>query len=145
MCKGVKNMEWGSAKSKCDTNFKDFAELPAAETMARDAVSHVFLTLCGKSDQEDRFTGMQQDMNSTMIQAVRTAYATGRHVALREAKRADASKQRLLEQHAAGSKQWMEEMLASATKQIDAMCQKVEEQNKQVRVRTPLRVASSHP
>ncbi len=121
--------------SKCDTNFKDFTELPAAETMARDAVSHVFLTLCGKSDQEDRLTGMQQDMNSTMVQAVRTAYATGRHVALREAKRADAGKQRLLEQHAAGSKKWMEEMLASATAQIDSMCQKVEEQNKQVRAR----------
>eukprot|EP00291_Cryptomonas_curvata_P025341 CAMPEP_0172163908 /NCGR_PEP_ID=MMETSP1050-20130122/7539_1 /TAXON_ID=233186 /ORGANISM="Cryptomonas curvata, Strain CCAP979/52" /LENGTH=125 /DNA_ID=CAMNT_0012834163 /DNA_START=188 /DNA_END=562 /DNA_ORIENTATION=- len=99
--------------------------------MARDAVSHVFRTLCGKSDQEDRFTGMQQDMNSTMIQAVRTAYATGRHVALIEAKRADAGKQRLLEQHAAGSKKWMEEMLASATTQIESMCQKVEEQNKQ--------------
>jgi hypothetical protein len=127
-------MELVSAKFKCDTNLKDFAELPAAETMARDAVSHVFLTLCGKSDQEDRFTGMQQDMNSTMIQAVRTAYATGRHVALRECRRADAGKQRLLEQHAAGSKQWMEEMLASAKNQIDAMCQKVEEQNKQVKV-----------
>jgi hypothetical protein len=140
-------MELGSAssKSKCanrlkpEARGKDFPELPAAETMARDAVSHVFLTLCGQSDREDRYTGMQHDMNSTMIQAVRTAYATGRHVAMQEAKRADAGKQRLLEQHAAGSKQWMEDMLASATKQIETMCQKVEDQNEQVGVRTTLR------
>ena len=30
-----------------------------AEKLCTDAVTHVFLTLCGKSDAPDKFTGMQ--------------------------------------------------------------------------------------
>lgn len=105
-------------------------EIP--EKMAREAVSNVFLTLCGQADKEDRYTGMQREMSSTMVQAVRAAYAAGYRVALQEAKRADNTKHRIAEKHALDAKKWLEDMLAAAKKQLDSMCMKVEEQNRQV-------------
>ena len=103
------------------------------ERMAREAVSNVFLTLCGQTDTEDRYTGMQREMCFTMVQAVRAAFAAGRQIAMQEAGRADAGKLRLAEKQAADLRKWFEDMVSAAKQQLDKMCAKVEDQNRQVR------------
>ena len=122
-------MDVKRAKSGYDIS-SDSVELP--ERMARDAVSNVFMTLCGQADKEDRYTGMQREMSSTMVQAVRAAYAAGRQIAMQEAKRADSSKLRLAEKQSADAKKWLEDMLSAAKNQLESMSAKVEEQNRQV-------------
>jgi hypothetical protein len=122
-------MDIKRAKSGYDIT-SDNIDLP--ERMARDAVSNVFMSLCGQADKEDRFTGMQRDMSTTMVQAVRAAYAAGRQVAMQEARRAEASKLRSAEKQSVDAKKWLEDMLAAAKRQLDCMSAKVEEQNRQV-------------
>eukprot|EP00960_Hanusia_phi_P075898 768479-Hanusia_phi.AAC.1 len=76
----------------------DQVALRKAKEMASSAVSSVFLTLCGKSDEEDKFTGMQKEMDFHMQNVVQESFTAGMEVAERRAVKEKSTSSKLFKE-----------------------------------------------
>ena len=107
--------------------------LRAAEDMAREAVTSIVVTLCGKSDQKDRFTGLQREMDLVVSNAVRCAFAAGKETIARELHHHEFRMQKALEKQAEAFEQHSREGLERARRRMESMCKDLENQQDEFR------------
>ena len=97
-----------------------------AERLSREAVSHVFTTLCGKSDADDKFTGMQREMNLYIKRTIQTAIEAGQEAGKRELAREQYRSSKAMEQLQASFKAKAKEnedrRVAELVARVDRMC-----------------------
>lgn len=97
-----------------------------AEKLSREAVSHVFNTLCGKSDAPDKFTGMQREMNLYIKRTIQAAIEAGQESGKKELAREQYRNSKAMEQLQANfkakGKESEERRVAELVARVDRMC-----------------------
>ena len=97
-----------------------------AEKLSREAVSHVFTTLCGKSDAPDKFTGMQREMNLYIKRTIQAAIEAGQESGKKELAREQYRNSKAMEQLQANfkakGKESEERRVAELVARVDRMC-----------------------
>eukprot|EP00961_Rhodomonas_salina_P011065 148294-Rhodomonas_salina.1 len=104
-----------------------------ASKQASEAVAGVFLVLCGRADQQDKFTGLQEEMNEQLQQVVRDALKAGQDLVHRGLSTEQSRIDRKIAQELNKFKSEANERMLSETARVkqafDSMCEQLEEQS----------------
>lgn len=105
-----------------------------ASKQASEAVAGVFLVLCGRADQQDKFTGLQEEMNEQLQQVVRDALKAGQDLVHRGLSTEQSRIDRKIAQELNKFKSEANERMLSETARVkqafDSMCEQLEEQSR---------------